>query len=90
MVCQYGYWAVFMGITLKNTGIFIPGETINITGGVLAGSGYLNYWIVRGIATAGVVLGGNFGYWIGRLGGCAVLLTLCSVVADFCRTHAGN
>lgn len=71
---QYGYWAVFMGITLENIGIPIPGETINITGGVLAGSGDLNYWIVIGMATAGVVLGSNFGYWIGRLGSCAVLL----------------
>lgn len=70
---QYGDWAMFIGITLKNAGIPIPGETITIVGGVLAGSGDLNYWLVVGMATAGAVIGDNFGYWIGRLGGWAIL-----------------
>lgn len=66
---QYGYWAVFGGIALENTGIPIPGETITIVGGVLAGSGDLNYWLVLGSAIAGAVIGDNVGYWLGRLGG---------------------
>ncbi len=65
---QYGYWAVFIGIALENTGIPLPGETITITGGFLAGSGDLNYWLVLVSAIAGAVLGDNFGYWIGRIG----------------------
>lgn len=73
---QYGYWAVFIGIALENTGIPLPGETITIVGGFLAGSGELNYWVVLGSAIAGAVLGDNFGYWIGRLGGWALLLRL--------------
>ncbi|MGL6137266.1 MAG: DedA family protein, partial [Planktothrix sp.] len=36
---QYGYWAVFVGITLENAGIPLPGETITLVGGFLAGSG---------------------------------------------------
>jgi membrane protein DedA with SNARE-associated domain len=40
---QYGYWAVFIGITLENVEIPLPEETITIVGGVLAGSGDLNY-----------------------------------------------
>lgn len=66
---QYGYWAVFIGIALENTGIPLPGETITIVGGFLAGSGDLRYWFVLGSAIAGAVLGDNFGYWIGKLGG---------------------
>lgn len=71
---QYGYWAVFLGIALENMGIPIPGETITIVGGFLAGSGELRYWIVLGTAIAGAVLGDNFGYWIGRVGGWKFLL----------------
>jgi membrane protein DedA with SNARE-associated domain len=73
---QYGYWAVFTGIALENTGIPIPGETITLVGGFLAGSGELSYWQVLGVAIAGAVVGDNFGYWIGRWGGWPLLLRL--------------
>jgi membrane protein DedA with SNARE-associated domain len=73
---QYGYWAVFIGIALENTGIPIPGETITIVGGFLAGTGDLSYWIVLGSTIAGAVIGDNFGYWIGRIGGWPFLLSL--------------
>ncbi|MEO8893023.1 MAG: DedA family protein, partial [Coleofasciculaceae cyanobacterium] len=54
---QYGYWAVFLGIALESIGIPLPGETITIVGGFLAGSGELSYWLVLGSAIAGTVLG---------------------------------
>ncbi|AFY75651.1 putative membrane-associated protein [Pleurocapsa sp. PCC 7327] len=73
---QYGYWAVFIGIALENMGIPIPGETITIVGGFLAGSGELNYWLVLASAIAGAVFGDNLGYWIGRSGGWQFLLQL--------------
>jgi membrane protein DedA with SNARE-associated domain len=66
---QYGYWAVFIGIAVENTGIPLPGETIVIVGGFLAGSGELNYWLVLTSAIAGAVLGDNLGYWVGKFGG---------------------
>lgn len=72
----YGYWAVFAGIAIENTGIPIPGETITIIGGFLAGSGELNYWLVLLTAIAGAVTGDNFGYWLGRIGGWQFLLKL--------------
>jgi membrane protein DedA with SNARE-associated domain len=72
----YGYWAVFAGIAIENTGIPIPGETITIIGGFLAGSGELNYWLVLLTAIAGAITGDNFGYWIGRIGGWQFLLKL--------------
>ena len=71
---QYGYWAVFVGIAIENMGIPLPGETITIVGGFLAGSGELKYWWVLASAIAGAILGDNFGYWIGRLGGWQLLV----------------
>ena len=73
---QYGYGAVFLGIAIENTGIPLPGETITIVGGFLAGSGELNYWGVLVSAIAGAVLGDNFGYWIGKVGGWQFLLKI--------------
>ncbi|MEC4893771.1 MAG: DedA family protein [Oscillatoria sp. PMC 1051.18] len=71
---EYGYWVVFLGIALENTGIPLPGETITIVGGFLAGSGELRYWYVLASAIGGAVLGDNFGYWIGKFGGWHLLV----------------
>ncbi|MGB7439941.1 MAG: DedA family protein [Coleofasciculaceae cyanobacterium] len=76
---QYGYWAVFFGICLENTGIPLPGETITLVAGFLAGSGELNFWIVLGTAIGGAVIGDNFGYWIGKLGGWPLLVRVGSI-----------
>ncbi|GAB4224747.1 MAG: DedA family protein [Stanieria sp.] len=76
---QYGYWAVFIGIALENTGIPLPGETITIVGGFLAGSGELNYWLVLASSVSGAVLGDNFGYWIGKIGGWKFLVRAGSI-----------
>ncbi|MDZ7963015.1 MAG: DedA family protein [Aulosira sp. DedQUE10] len=73
---HYGYWAIFLGILLENLGIPLPGETVTLVGGFLAGSNELNYWLVLGNAVAGAVLGGTCGYWIGRLGGWSFLLQM--------------
>jgi membrane protein DedA with SNARE-associated domain len=73
---QYGYGAVFIGIALENTGIPIPGETLTIVGGFLAGSGELNYWLVLITAIAGAVIGDNFGYAIGKIGGWNLLVRI--------------
>ena len=40
---EYGYWVIFLGIFLENTGIPLPGETITLVGGFLAGNGSLYY-----------------------------------------------
>ncbi|NEO33756.1 MAG: DedA family protein [Symploca sp. SIO3C6] len=73
---QYGYWAVFGGIALESAGIPLPGETITLVGGFLAGSGELNYWLVLSSAIAGAVIGDNCGYWVGKVGGWSFLLRI--------------
>jgi membrane protein DedA with SNARE-associated domain len=73
---EYGYWAVFLGIMLENTGLPIPGETISLVGGFLAGNDELDYWYVLGCAIAGAVIGDNLGYWIGFYGGWPLLVRI--------------
>lgn len=73
---QYGYGAVFFGILLENMGIPLPGETITLVGGFLAGNNELNVWLVLLSAIAGAIVGDSFGYWIGRWGGWPFLLRL--------------
>ncbi|MBD2776310.1 DedA family protein [Iningainema tapete] len=76
---EYGYWAIFCGILLENLGIPIPGETVTLVGGFLAGSKELNYWLVLADAVVGAVIGGICGYWIGRLGGWSLLVKVSSL-----------
>lgn len=73
---KYGYWAVFLGILLENLGIPLPGETVTLVGGFLAGSDELNYWFVLSSAILGAVIGGTCGYWIGRSAGWSFLLRI--------------
>lgn len=75
----YGYWAVCVGILLENAGLPIPGETITLVGGFLAGSGELSYWWVLSGAITGAIVGDNIGYWIGFYGGWPLLLRLSQV-----------
>jgi membrane protein DedA with SNARE-associated domain len=77
---QYGYWAIFVGILLENLGIPLPGETVTLVGGFLAGNNELNYWLVLADAFSGAAIGGTCGYWIGRIGGWPLLLRLASLV----------
>ncbi len=76
----YGYWAIFLGVLLENLGIPIPGETVTLVGGFLAGNQELNYWLVLGDAIAGATIGGICGYWIGRAGGWPLLVRVGSLL----------
>ena len=70
---QYGYWLIFFGIMLENAGIPLPGETITLVGGFLAGNGELRYPLVLLSVVAGAILGDTAGYWLGRWGGLPAL-----------------
>ncbi|MGF1604055.1 MAG: DedA family protein [Thermosynechococcaceae cyanobacterium] len=71
---QYGYVVVFLGILLESLGLPLPGESIVIVGGFLAGHGELTFIWVLVSAIAGAIIGGNCGYWIGVYGGWPLLL----------------
>ena len=73
---DYGYWAIFFGIMLENMGLPLPGETVTLVGGFLAGSEELLYRWVLASAIAGAVIGDSIGYWIGFYGGWPLLLRL--------------
>lgn len=73
---EYGYWAVFFGVLLENMGIPIPGETVTLVGGFLAGSDELNVWSVLVAATAGAILGDSGGYLLGFYGGWPLLVKI--------------
>jgi membrane protein DedA with SNARE-associated domain len=70
----YGYWAVLFGIMLENLGIPLPGESIVLVGGFLAGRGDLGFWPVLACVISGAVIGNTFGYWVGVYGGWPLVL----------------
>jgi membrane protein DedA with SNARE-associated domain len=79
LASQYGYLAVFVGILLENLGVPLPGETITIVGGFLAGSGELNYWFVLATAAMGAFIGGIGGYFVGNYGGWKTILAVAKI-----------
>lgn len=74
LVSSYGYWAVFVLVGLESLGIPLPGETILIVAGTLAGKyHHLNVWGIFAAASAGAIIGDNAGFWIGDKGGYRLL-----------------
>jgi membrane protein DedA with SNARE-associated domain len=76
---HYGYGVIFLGIMLENAGIPIPGETITLVGGFLAGNGELKYSLVLATAVTGAIVGDSAGYWLGRWGGMNLLESVAKV-----------
>jgi membrane protein DedA with SNARE-associated domain len=73
---EYGYWAIFLGVLLENMGVPLPGETVTLVGGFLAGSDELDFWYVLGAATVGAILGDSGGYLLGYYGGWPLLVRI--------------
>jgi membrane protein DedA with SNARE-associated domain len=74
IVGDYGYLAVGLGILLEDFGLPTPGETLLITGAILASGGALNIYILLPLAWLGAVVGDNIGYVIGYFGGHRLML----------------
>ena len=69
LIKEYGYLIVALLVAAENLGLPLPGESALITAAAFAAHGHL--WLPGVIAasTAGTIVGGSGGYWIGRAGG---------------------
>jgi membrane protein DedA with SNARE-associated domain len=63
---KYGYLAVFVGT-------FLEGETILVMAGFFAERGYMDVYVVAGIAALGAYIGHVFWFWLGRRYGVRIL-----------------
>lgn len=83
---HYGIWAVGLLILLENIGVpVIPGELALIAGAIYAGTGRINVVALGVTAVVAAVAGATIGYFIGRLGGRALVLRYGRYV--FVREH---
>lgn len=65
-ISSYGYFAVFLFMTLESCLIPIPSEVTMVFGGFLSGLGILNIWAVILIGAVGNVIGSLMAYWLGK------------------------
>lgn len=67
VIASCGYSAVAVGVAIESFGVPFPGETTLIAAALYAGaSHHMSIVAVVLAATAGVVCGGSFGFWVGR------------------------
>lgn len=70
ILANFGYLAVALFVMIESTGIPFPGETMLLLASFYAAiDSRLQIPIVIACAAAGAILGDNFGYYIGRVGG---------------------
>jgi membrane-associated protein len=69
----WGGYPVLTAIVFSETGLlvgfFLPGDSLLVTAGVLAGLGHLNPAFLCLLLSAAAIAGDNTGYWIGRRSG---------------------
>ena len=63
---DWGYIALFLIILVEASGLPLPGESLLIAAGIMAGQGALDIWGVMLAAWAGGTLGDNIGYGLGH------------------------
>ena len=71
---ELGYAALFAVILVEYAGLPVPGETVLLGAGVMAGAGHLSLPLVVAAAITAAILGDMAGYAIGRRGGRRLLL----------------
>ncbi len=75
VLSTYGYAAIFFIVMFESSGIPLPGETILITGAVLASTGkQLDIRLVILAAACAAIIGDNLGFWVGRAYGEKILV----------------
>jgi len=67
---HWGGYVVLAVIVFTETGLlvgfFLPGDSLLITAGLVAATGYLNIWWLNGLLIVAAVAGDSVGYAIGR------------------------
>jgi membrane protein DedA with SNARE-associated domain len=73
-VVHYGYWAVAALLLLESAGVPLPGETILVLASFLAYSQHelQIFWVIV-VGTIASTAGGEFGFALGRHGGCPLI-----------------
>jgi len=66
LINSYGYYAVFLLMTLESALIPIPSEITMTFAGFLSGTGHLNIWIVIFVGAFGNLFGSLLAFWLGR------------------------
>lgn len=69
LIATYGYWILFILISVESLGIPLPGETALVTAAAFAANGDLDIAWVFGIGAIAAIVGDNCGYWLGSTGG---------------------
>lgn len=73
LVGSSGYAVLFLLVGLESLGIPVPGESALVAAAAAAALGHLSIYVVVATAIAAAIIGDNFGYWIGRQGGIALV-----------------
>ena len=66
LINAYGYYAVFILMTLESALIPIPSEITMTFAGFLSGTGHMNIWIAIFIGAFGNLVGSLLAFWLGR------------------------
>ena len=91
LIKEYGYIIVALLVAAENLGLPLPGESALITAAAFSARGHL--WLPGVIvaSTAGTIVGGSGGYWIGRAGGLRLVHRLGKAIhisdADIQKGH---
>lgn len=95
LTLQYGslIYLILFGVFFAETGLvvtpFLPGDSLLLTAGVLAGGSHLDFAYVWAVCTAGAILGDASNYWIGRLAGKRIIESGRFVKRDYVERTSG-
>jgi membrane-associated protein len=65
----FGIAAIIFSETGLLVGVFLPGDSLLVTAGLLSARGYLNVYTLVPLLTAAAICGNSVGYFIGRTSG---------------------
>ena len=65
----FGLAAIIFSETGLLVGVFLPGDSLLVTAGLLAARGYLNVYALAPLLTVAAIFGNSVGYFIGRATG---------------------